>query len=97
MTDGDRAAAEATVILGRAAVNTARGNRATVEGFIWDHPSEVRLALAEIRAYLPDDISSAVEYAAALAPELRAALAGAWMDGAAGRVIQAQGIEEGDV
>jgi urease accessory protein UreF len=89
-----KAAREAAVILGSAAVARAVANRDAVTAYLYEHPGEVRAAIKAIVAYLPSDVTGATAYASTLAPELRTALAGAWADRAAPRVLAGIGLEE---
>lgn len=89
-----RAAREAVVILGRAAVERALSHRDQVTAYLAANPREVREAIAGIRQYLPHDVPGAVTFATSLPPAMREAIAGGWVEGAGLRAISRLGLEE---
>lgn len=96
MRPRSKAAREAAVILGRDAVERAMANREAVTSYLHQNPGAVRAAIRGILAHLPDDVPAAVAFAATLPAELRTAIAGAWADRAAARLLNVMGLEETD-
>lgn len=89
-----RARAEATIVLGREAVEAALADLPKASRYIIDHPAEVRAAVRTILGHLPEQLEEAIAYAASMDPQLREAVAGAWAGGASTAALASLGIEE---
>ena len=91
-----RAQKEATVILGREAVTAALSYPERVTRFLEQHMDDVRAECKVIAVMLPQQLKEAVVYAAALEPEMREAIAGAWLKVSTRRLMSRIGMERTD-